>query len=144
MKRITLLALGAFLAGLGSCKKDDNNTTTPTPARKDLIVGNWTLSQLGADNNSNNSADLGETAPVGTMGFSGTMSFSSNMTGSYNLNLIDTSTGSFSWYLTNNDNSLIQVEAGDTTRLEILELSSSKATFLQKDVSPSIITIFTK
>jgi hypothetical protein len=73
MKQLTILSLFSILV-LFSCKKSDTNTPTAT------IVGTWTLSELGTDNNNNNVLDAGETAPASGAGITGTVTFNSNNT----------------------------------------------------------------
>ena len=70
-KTFSAVAIATILFA-SSCKKDDKDDVS--------IVGKWTISEIGADNNDNNKVDAGETAPASAIGLTGFLDLKSNST----------------------------------------------------------------
>ena len=124
MKKVILsiAAVSAFFVG---CKKDDDNTLT----RRQMIVGNWDLSQFGFDANNNGVLDQGETAPASSATVDGTFTFNDNGTATATATFLgDTDTVSGNWALVNSDSWLMTALDGDTAYLEIKSVAGNSMT----------------
>ena len=133
MKKTLLLICAGVTLAAASCKKDDDNKTT-TPAassRSELIKGTWTISEVGADANSNGTLDAGESTSAVGSPFAGTQTFNADGTGSINATA---GSENFTWMLQDNDNTLLLISPGDTAEVAIKELSSNKLVEVQSNL----------
>jgi hypothetical protein len=121
MKKVLVKFAAVAVFGVltfASCKKDDKNNSAS-------LVGNWTLSEIGADANSNNNLDAGETGPAAQSGFSGSANFRSDNTYTtvYSIaGFSDTETGTYTYA----NNTLTTISQRDTTVILVKELTNNR------------------
>jgi hypothetical protein len=117
--RIAALAVSGVLA-ITSCKKENNSNNGPGPE-----VGNWTLTQVGEDENGNNKLDEGEVYTASeaniamTINLKGDKTFTSSVTtamGSANVN------GTYTFA----NNALTTVANGETEVYPVTSLAADK------------------
>jgi len=144
MKKVTVAIAVAAMAVLSfsSCKKDDDNNG-PT-GRAAQVVGTWTPTFEGLDDNQNGIWEASEKTPAT---LAGTLKFESNGTGSVTLQGVPF--GTLTWSLMNNDNDLrvIQTLTGfgtDTTYFNIVSLTANEAIVRDTTVTPFEYSQFSK
>lgn len=146
MKKVLTLSV-ACLASLAlfttSCKKSDD-----TKSRKDLLVGSWSYTQTGDDNNNNGVLDDNEKQAVTGTDTSTTV-FNSNGSGYITGNLSGSNiTIPLQWNLQNNDNYLRLIYSflgtTDTSVVEIKTLDASNLVIRDTSTSPANFSVFVK
>ncbi len=71
---LTLLMITSLVLTASSCKKNNDLNT------REMLIGTWTLSEIGSDNNNNNEIDTGETFPSVTSDTRDTMTLRNDNT----------------------------------------------------------------
>ena len=128
-----------LILAISACKKDSSENNNAG------IVGNWTLSQIGTDANSNNVVDVSEIAGVAVFGVSGTYSFNSNKT--YTGAITESgSTITESGTYTYSNKILTTISSGSTTVLTVNSVTSNKLVLKDESSAPDPGTwiIYTK
>jgi len=120
---LSIAVIASFVVG---CKKDDDNDQS----RSAMMAGTWNISQYGFDANGNGVMDNGETTAASPLTMSGSLNFNSNGTVISNIAAFGfpASIDTAQWALINNDNYLRTISEGDTTVIEIKNMSSSSVT----------------
>ncbi len=138
MKKTNIFLAAALLLTFAACK-DDKTTPTPTVSRHDMVVGTWNFRELGDDANNNMVLDAGEATSVDSLGISGTVTFRNDGTATaYTTFFGSTDTSSFTWSLTNSDNTLHTIDGatGDVSDALITDLTSSRFVYLEPTTPP--------
>lgn len=119
----SLLSIAVLAAMIVGCKKDEDEKT-----RKELMVGNWNVTEYGVDANNNSVVDGGELFPASDSTVNGAFTFNSDGTFSLISKFLglgsDTTTGQ--WALLNNDTYIRTIVEGDTSVAEINSFAANK------------------
>jgi hypothetical protein len=108
------------------------------------IVGTWTLSEYGADNNNNNIAEANELESVSSVGVSGTVTFNSNNTFTAVTNFGGASQTETGTYTYSNNTLTTTTNGGSPDVLIVNTLTNNKLIIKDDSSTPADWTVLTK
>lgn len=119
----SLFSIAVLAAMIVGCKKDEDEKS-----RKDLMVGNWNLTEFGVDANNNSVVDGGELFPASDSTVNGAFTFNSDGTFTLISSFagLGSDTTSGQWALINNDTYIRTIAEGDTSVAEINSFAANK------------------
>ncbi|HTO15723.1 MAG TPA: lipocalin family protein [Edaphocola sp.] len=136
-KLLFVIAAITFLAS--SCSKNDSQD------RKKMMLGTWTLIELGEDLNTNGNLDNGETQPASSYGVSGYYTFNEDGTAVSSVTIgTGSQTSNVNWSLTNNDQNLYVSSGSQSVTFPIKELTKNRLVLLNTDSSPGTWNVYSK